>query len=423
MICKKCGANIESNSKFCGVCGEKVEELVQEQNIQSESIVEETPMVVPLIQPEVESLEQTAIVEPVVPEVNVEANENVIPVIEQPLEQTAIVEPVTPVTNVNENVTPTVNTVSKEPKKKSNAWVFVLLGVLLGVVALVLVVFAFNKNSNSDVKVLEKALGNFEEKGENSGTVDVKLLLENDTQDSMNFSGTFKYAKQGDDNYNFDLTLNKSMLFDEINVYASLLNDKLTLFANSSLIDMLGLTSSTPSMWVHYTMTEDELEVMEEDVDLDDTSEYYLRDVLDQKHFKLIDEQNNVKHYQLVIDNELLNKVKAQAPSQEELKEFEDSLADINNGSTELTETYYLDLYINNSNELVKVSMDLSNYLEDETVKKAVLSLEFRNFGTTVVQIPTEAKNSIIDLETYMSRYAIQDDTLVDPTLTPEYTY
>ena len=28
MICKKCGANIEDNSKFCGVCGEKVEELI-----------------------------------------------------------------------------------------------------------------------------------------------------------------------------------------------------------------------------------------------------------------------------------------------------------------------------------------------------------------------------------------------------------
>ena len=51
VICKKCGANIEDNSKFCGVCGEKVEELVQEQNIQTESVVEETPMVVPLIEP------------------------------------------------------------------------------------------------------------------------------------------------------------------------------------------------------------------------------------------------------------------------------------------------------------------------------------------------------------------------------------
>ncbi len=423
MICKKCGANIESNSKFCGVCGEKVEELVQEQNIQSESIVEETPMVVPLIQPESESLEQTAIVEPVVPEVNVEANENVIPVVEQPLEQTAIVEPVTPVTSVNENVTPTVNTVSKEPKKKSNAWVFVLLGVLLGVVALVLVVFAFNKNSNSDVKVLEKALSNLEKKGESSGTVDVKLLLESDTQDSMNFSATFKYAKQGDDNYNFDLTLNKSMLFDEINVYASLLNDNLTLFANSSLIDMLGLTSSTPSMWVYLTMTEEELEISDEKIDLDDADEYYLRDVLDQKHFKLIGEKDNLKHYQLIIDNELLNKIKALAPSEEELREFEESLASINNGSTELTETYYVELYINNYDELVKISMDLSDSIQDETIKKAVLSLELRNFRTTTVQIPNEVKNSIIDLETYMSRYATQDDTLVDQTLTPDYEY
>lgn len=394
MICKKCGANIEGNMKFCGVCGEKVEEVTVFSNIETE---ENTQVVEPVLSP----------VEPVI--------ENKV---EESVEQTAIIETVSTV--MEQPIQPVSN---KEFKKKNNTWIFVLLGVLIGVVALVLVVFAFNKNSNSDVKVLEKALSNLEKKGESSGTVDVKLLFESDTQDSMNFSATLKYARQGEDDYNFDLTLNKSMFFDEINVYASLLNDNLTLFANSSLIDMLGLTSSTPSMWVYLTMTEEELKILNEEIDLDDTDEYYLRDVLDQKHFKLIDEKDNLKHYQLVIDNELLNKIKAKVPSQEKLKEFEDSLADINNGSTELTETYYLDLYINNSNELVKVSMDLSNYLEDETVKKAVLSLEFINFGTTVVQIPTEAKNSIIDLETYMSTYATQDDTLVDPTLTPDYEY
>ena len=398
MICKKCGANIEGNMKFCGVCGEKVEEVTVFSNIETE---ENTQVVEPVLSP----------VEPVI--------ENKV---EESVEQTAIIEPVSTV--MEQPIQPVSN---KESKKKNNTWIFVLLGVLLGVVALVLVVFAFNKNSNSDVKVLEKALSNLEKKGESSGTVDVKLLFESDTQDSMNFSATLKYARQGEDDYNFDLTLNKSMLFDEIDVYASLLNDNLTLFANSSLIDMLGLTSSTPSMWVYLTMTEEELEISDEEIDLEDTDEYYLRDVLDQKHFKLIDEKDNLKHYQLVIDNELLNKIKAQAPSEEELREFEESLASINNGSTELTETYYVELYINNYNELVKISMDLSDSIQDETIKKAVLSLELRNFGTTTVQIPNEVKNSMIDLETYMATYAIvdesYDDTYVDPTLTPDYAY
>jgi len=419
MICKKCGTNIEDNSKFCGVCGEKVEELAQEQNIQTESVVEETPIVVPLIQPEVKSLQQTTVVEPVVQE----TNEGVISVVEQPLEQTAVVEPVIQEPITNESITPVeptqeVNTVpvqNKESKKKNNTLIFVLLGVLLGVVALALVFFAYNKLSKNSVRVLEKALGNLEFKGERSGTIDVKLLIQSETEDAMNLSATIKYAKQGDDNYNLNLTLNKSMFFDEMNVYASILDERATLFINSSLIDMLGLTSATPSMWVHMTTTEQELE-MQTGTETDELDDIDLSDILDEKHFKLIGEQNNLTHYQLVIDNELINKIKFEASKEEDLKSFSDSL-------TELTETYYVDFYINNSNELVKISMDLANEIDDESIKSAVISLEFGNFGSTIVDIPADAKNSIIDLETYMSTYAIQDDIYVNPSLSQDYTY
>ena len=415
MICKKCGTNIEDDSKFCGVCGEKVEELVQEQNIQTESVVEETPIVVPLIQPETESLEQTAVVEPIVQETS--------PVIEQPLEQTAVVEPVMPEPVVNESITPVepipeVNTVpvqNKEPKKKNNTFIFVLLGVLLGVVALALVYFAYNKSSNNSVRVLEKALNNLAFKAEYSGTINAKLLIESDTEDTMNLSGSIKYHKQGDDNYNFHLILNKSMFFDEINLYASILDERATLYANSSLIDMLGLTSANPSMWVHMTTTEQELE-MQTGTEVDELDDIDLSDMLDEKHFKLIGTENNLNHYQLVIDNDLVNKIKFEASKEEDLKSFTDSL-------TELTETYYVDFYINNSNELVKISMDLTNSLNDESIRSAVISLEFTNLDSTSVQIPTEAKNSTIDLETYMATYAIQDDTNVDPSLDQNYTY
>ena len=422
MICKKCGANIQENSKFCGVCGEKVEEFVtpvsnevfEEQSVQTENLVEEKPMVVPLIQPETETLEQTAIVEPIF-----ETNENVIPAIEQPLDQTAVVEPIAPV--VNESVTsvePEVNNVpvtTKEKKKKNNAWIFVVLGALLGLIALALVYFAYSKSTNNSVRVLEKALVNMALKAENSGTIDAKLLIKSDTEDAMNLSATIKYAKQGDDNYNFNLTLNKSMLFDEVNLYASILDERATLYVNSSIIDMLGLTSSTPSMWVHLTTTEQELE-MQTGTETDELEDIDLSDILDEQHFKVIGEQNDLTHYQLVIDNELINKIKFEASKEEDLKEFADSLG-------ELTETYYVEFYINKSNELTKITMDLTNSLNDESIRSAIISFEFNNFGSTTVQIPAEAKNSIIDLETYMARYAIQDDTYVDPTLNQDYTY
>ena len=416
MICKKCGANIEENSKFCGVCGEKVEELETPVN---NELVEETPVVVPLIQPEVESLEQTAVVEPIAPEIN----ENVIPIVEQPLEQTAVVEPVTPEPIANESVTlveptPEVNSAQvpvKEPKKKNKTGIFVVLGILLGVIALALVYFAYNKTFNNPVKVLETALEKLELKGERSGTIEAKLLIQSDTEDSMNLSGAIKYAKQGDDNYNINLTLNKSMFFDEMNIYASILDERATLYANSSLIDMLGFTSATPSIWVHMTTTEQELE-MQTGTETDELDDIDLSDILDENHFKLIGKENNLNHYQLVIDNELVNKIKLEASKEEDLKSFADSIS-------ELTETYYVDFYINNSKELVKISMDLTNSLNDESIKSAVISLEFNNFGTTVVQIPEEAKSSTIDLETYMATYAIQDDTYVDPSLDQNYTF
>ena len=196
------------------------------------------------------------------------------------------------------------------------------------------------------------------------------------------------------DNYNFHLILNKSMFFDEINLYASILDERATLYANSSLIDMLGLTSANPSMWVHMTTTEQELE-MQTGTEVDELDDIDLSDILGEKHFKLIGEQNNLNHYQLVIDNELVNKIKIEASKEEDLKGFADSL-------TELTETYYVDFYINNSNELVKISMDLINSLNDESIRSGVISLEFTNLDSTSVQIPTEAKNSTIDLETYM---------------------
>ena len=123
-----------------------------------------------------------------------------------------------------------------------------------------------------------------------------------------------------------------------------------------------------------------------------------------------IGEENNLKHYQLVIDNELLNAIKSQEAIKGNLEGIEETVSSVYNGSTELTQTVYLDVYISKSNELVKLSLDLSNLLAEETLNKIELSIEFSNLGNTLVQIPTEVKNSQIDLETYMEKYAIVID-------------
>lgn len=404
MICKNCGANIEESSKFCGVCGNKVEEINNFNlgNVDvTTSIMNENNFQNDFAQTNLGQNLSNNFIE--------EQNKNV------QLNDVNQVEEVVTVATTN-SVQPNTNS----PKKKSHAWIFILLGVLLGVIAIALLVFSFIKSSNTPVRELERALNSISEKGENSGTIDAKILIESDTSDTYNLTATLKYGKNYD-NYDIALTLNKSLLYEEMNFYATITDEDVTLFANSSLIDMLGLTSSPTDMWVYFLMTFDELEI--EDEFEEEYGYFYLSDILDKEHYKLIDEQNGLKHYQLTIDNELLNKIKAQAPNEEELREFEQSLSEINGGSTELTEVYYVDVYINSNGELSKVSMNLTEEIDDETINKIVISFEFSNFGSTTISIPSEANDSMIDLETYMSTYAIIDNTYDDNYYEEEYNY
>ena len=346
MICKKCGNDIPENSKFCGICGEKVEILNQTEELNNINETEETIVI------------------------------------------------------------PTVN-FDNEPKKKSYAWIFIVLAILIGVIAVSLVVLGLSKFSNSSVRELDSALNIMSEKGENSGTIDMKLLIETNTSDIYNLTATAKYDRKYDDKYDMSLTLNKSMLYEEMNLYTTINDYAMTLYAKSSLIDMLGFTSSTADMWVNYKITQSKNAVDVDDIEDIDIDLY---SVLDKKHYKLIDKDSGLKHYQLVIDNELLKNIKSMASRDEDYKEFEQSLG-ININEVELTEAYYLDIYINNLGELVKVSMDLTDKIKDETINKVVISFEFSNLGNTSVQIPIDAKNSTLDLETYMNNFSLMQDT------------
>lgn len=355
MLCKKCGASISDEAKFCTSCGAKVEDtvVVSGEGLSGGAMMQSNP--------------------------------------------SDGMKPVNDLNSMQNN-----NTVTSEPKnKKSNAWIFILGGILLGVVAIILL-FVSLGSGNNDVRVLEKALSKMGNMGENSGTIKANVSVETDTQDNFDFSASISYAEKND-LYNVALKLNKSLLNEEMNLYSTVTEDDITLYAKSSLIDMLGFTSSPNDIWVNYFMTFDELELELDENDLED--DFNLSKVLDEKHFAFVDEENGLKHYKLTIDNELLNKIKAQA-DEEDLRELEDSFSTLNEGQSELTDVYYLDVYINKSNELAKVSMELSEGLEEEGITKVVISLEFVDFGRTTVEIPTEVKNSTMNLENYMSTYS-----------------
>lgn len=380
MICKKCGTNIPDTAKFCNVCGEKIE-VENNINITNSAVEEKNTEMVTLQSEPIQQVESEKVQENVISQPTVNPNTEI--------EQTVVVPPIQP---------------NSEPKKKkNNTWIFIVGGVILGIFAIVLVIFAINKSSNNSIKVLEKALSNLEEKGEDNGTINASILMESNTSDTYNLSATIKYAENMD-SYDMELILNKSILYDEMKFYLTYNDDKAVLYAKSSLIDMLGVTSSQSDMWLHYLVPIDDIEI-EEETDQKDV-EYDLSSILDNKHYKFINEENNLRQYQLIIDNELVNKIKSKL-DQEEIKEFENSISSLTtDGSKELTETYYINFYINKLNELEKISMDLTDKLNDESITKAIISFEFVNFGNTSVELPSDVKDSTMDLETYMSTYS-----------------
>lgn len=372
MICKKCGSSIEEKSKFCIYCGNKVEVIENTINTTSAGVKNN------------ENIVREQRVDTTINQVHLNTSDNL-------LDKTVIV----PVQQVNEQMP-----VESTTKKENKTLIFIILGVVLAIIAGVLLFISFNKSSNNSIKVLEKAINNFSDKGENSGTINLDFMLGSNESDSINLSATMKYAKV-DYNYNVALTLNKSLLFDEINLYSTITDKDITLYTKSSLVDMIGMTSSPTDMWVHYILNLDEVIDTNKDV-IKEESDVELSNIFDDKHYKYVGKKDGLRQYQLIIDNELISKIKKMAESSESLKE---SLSEIPEEQMKLEQPVYLDFYINESNELTKISMDVSKFLEEESVSKAIFEISFLNFGNTMVEIPVEAKNSKMDIMTYMSTY------------------
>lgn len=432
MVCKKCGANIADNSKFCGFCGNAVEVATEPVINQEQPTVEEKK------QENVEintintfdnvDLGETIKIEPI------QINEQNIS------EQT----PISPVANNQEIINNSVSVVNNEPimnntvenqipvngtvvnnelmmnnslenqvpvngpmmqnnlntnKKKNNKLIFIIGVVVLVIVAVVLLVLSFIKSSNNSISVLKKSLANMEERADESITVNGNLSLSTNTGDSFVFNLSSKVVEK-DDKMDMQITLEKSLLFDEINAYATITEKEMKFYMQSSLIDMMGMTSSLDNKWIYYDFNLDELEKSEDDNHLEEKLENMkLEDFIDEEHFVYVDEVNDLRHYELIIDQKLIDKIKIK------LAELNDE--DINesiNSMEQLEKTIKIDFYINNKNELSKIELDMTEYLEDsEEISSIVLSIEFTGLNSTVVEIPNDAKNSNIDLETYTS--------------------
>lgn len=392
MICKKCGANIADTSKFCGYCGNQIEQVTVSNEVPVQNIEQQ------IVQSEVTAPKvEQPVVQTEVPDQQMAQNigNESIATVSSNKDVEKVVEP------ANFSQEPTNNS----SKQKNNKSAFVVLGVVLAVVAVVLLVLVFNKSSNNSAAVLQKAVANLGEKSVNNGTVIATVTLEEETSGSINISATSKYAKVGD-KYNFQVTLNKNLFFEEMSVYLTFDEKNADLYAQSNVVDMVGLTSSDTIKWLHYT-----LDLAEAGVNVEETKNYDIEfsNVIDNKHFVYVNKEGNLRNYQLIIDEELIKNLKSELSKIDD-QEVKDTLSALEEEDISFDETYKVDFYINEEDEVVRVSMDLTEMLEDQTITKAIVSVEFVDLGSTTVTIPEEALNSSTDLTEYFTTNSISYD-------------
>lgn len=347
MKCLKCGMEIEDNSKFCGYCGTPVE------------------------QPQPVQPENNATVEPAMQS--------------QPVNNVAVAP--TPV---------------EEPKKKSNKALLIVCAIVAVIaIAAVLMLTVFNKNTKStnSVDTVEKAIANLQKKsvGENtSGTVKLSASIESSDSQSLNLVGTIKYEKTGD-NIKLQVGVDKSLFFDEINIYADGNKEKMSLYTKSSLIDMIAGTSSESDTWLYYTADLKEMEI--DFSEIETSEEVDLSSIKD--NIKYVGKDGSLNHYTLTIDKELADKLKSELP----VEDYNDMLESLDT----LNGSLVIDLYINNKDELEKISLDLSPYLKESGISKAILAIELKDFNNTKVEIPSEALNGT-EIEKYIAEHMPQED-------------
>jgi len=410
MICKKCGANIADTSKFCGNCGEQVN--ISNESLQSNDIIDVQKATKELdlgntirIEPVQEENKIISNSEKIIDsrlnivrndmqnaETQVTGNEMQMSIEEQSnSNDQKVVEPISQ-NNTDINSTKVIS--NDINKKKSNKILFIFLLIALFIIAFALVMIAITNSSSNSINILEKTLTNLVQKGEKSATIDAKLSITTTTGESHSFSGKIKSEKKSDELINLQVTANKSMMFDEMNMYAEVNKKDVKLYAMSSLIDMLGITSSQTPTWIYYTLSIDEM--IDEETANETIQDVELKDIIDEKHFVYIDSANGLNHYELIIDQELLDKIESKVNNESE-----------DNSTIEsLDEPIKVEFYINNSNELVRIELDVTESL-DEEVSSFVIIMEFSDLGSTVVDIPSDAKNSIIDLETYIANNVV----------------
>lgn len=395
MICKKCGAQNPENSKFCEYCGASI-------IIESEVKIDDFQLK--------NDMDQI--------NVNTELNSGVNDIVNDSIvNQNNVPNSMPSNSNMQGNVLSSNNNSDKNTKKKSNsALITIIIGIVLAVIAIICFMLATNKNSNSTIDVLEKAINNLVTSDINSATIDAKLLMESAEQ-KLPISLTVKVQEKSDKDVALQLKVDKSLLFDEINIYGKVTGEDATLYMNSSLVDMMGMTYSEFPSWLYYSMPLNKLTSEYEEYNNNNDEEMKLNEIIDDKYFVFVDKENGINHYEFIISEELVNDLKSKAENVID-EELEQDLEETLETLKSLGQDIIIDFYITDSNDISKIEIDMSSYLQDnEDITSLVLSFEIKDTNNTIVDIPDDVMNTTIDLETYMSTNMVSPEVSYDENI------
>lgn len=350
MNCKKCGMEIPIGNKFCPNCGEKVEEINNESAITNSNL-------------------------------NTNYSNQ---------------------TNMNNNYNNQANMNNNyNNKSKSNTgkiFIIILIFVLLLAGTLFLIFGVFNKDKhdfNTNVENLDHAMSNMVDNFNNSGTVKVSIEA-NGSYLNLNMNAYLKYAKTNN-GYDFQLGVDKSLFMDEVNAYLRLTNNDITAYFPSNILDLLSGSYSSDSSYLKYNLKFSDLGDYSLDSIIDEVKnieqeKVNFKDLLTENNFKYIGEENNLDHYQLILDDTFYKNLYS------EIDDFdldEEYLNQIKN------QKYYIDIYLNSKDNLEKIVLDFSNFMETDEFDKLLVTIEFKDLNNTIISIPQEVINSAIDINDY----------------------
>lgn len=364
MKCRKCGMEIPSGNKFCPNCGEKVEEIIN-----NESAI-----------------------------INSNLNTNYSNQANMNNEYSNYSNQ----TNMNNNYT------NKSKSNTGKILIISLVFILLLAGTLFLIFGVFNKDKhdfNTNLKNLDHAMSNMVDDFNNSGTVKVSIEA-NGSNLNLNMSAYFKYAKTNN-GYDFQLGVDKSLFMDEVNAYVRLTNDDITAYFPSNILDLLSGSYSSDSSYLKYNLKFSDLGDYSLDSIIDEVKnieqeKVNFKDLLTENNFKYIGKEDNLDHYRLILDETFYKNLYS------EIDDFdldEEYLNQIN------FQNYNIDIYLNSNDNLEKIVLDLSNFMETDEFDKLLVTIEFKDLNNTIISIPQEVINGAKDINDY---YKNSWDSLYD---------